>query len=109
MKRIVKTLLLKDSPELIDAYKMAHDHIWPEIRQGIKSVGIQAMDIFLLGNRAVMIIEVPEELDVEEAFNKLATLPRQQEWEEYVARFQECLPEDTSSDKWKEMQQIFSL
>lgn len=109
MQRFVKTLHLVDDPQAIADYQRAHDEIWPEITEGIRSVGISAMDIYLLGNLAVMIMEAPDGLDVGEAMERLASLPRQTEWEDYVARFQQCLAGDTSADKWKPMEHIFSL
>ena len=109
VKRVVKTLNLKDSPESIRLYRKAHDEIWPEIARGISEVGITVMDIYLSGNRAVMIMEYPEELDIDAAMSRLATLPQQDEWEAFVAQFQECNPDDTSAEKWKEMEKVFSL
>ena len=109
MQRFVNTLKLVDDPEAIARYCEVHDKIWPEIVEGIKSVGIHTMDIYLSGNLAVMIIEIPDDINLDQAMERLATLPRQEEWEEYVARFQECLPNDTSADKWKRMKKIFSL
>lgn len=109
MKRIVKTLTLKDDPKLIEEYCEVHRNIWPEIRAGIKEVGVSTMDIYLLGNLLVMIIEAPDDVDLDEAFSKLAGMPRQQEWEEFVARFQNCDPGSSSAAKWKPMTQIFSL
>lgn len=109
MQRFVKTLQLVADPEAIAQYKEVHDNIWPEIVEGIKSVGVATMDLYLTGNMAVMILEVPDEVNVDEAFARLATLPRQAEWEEYVARFQQCLPGDSSADKWKVMDKIFGL
>lgn len=67
------------------------------------------MDIYLLGNRAVMIVELPDSIDFDEAMARLATLPRQQEWENYVAKYQQCDPDSTSSGKWKRMNKIFKL
>ncbi|MBE6305637.1 MAG: L-rhamnose mutarotase [Bacteroidales bacterium] len=48
-QRIVQTLELLDDPELIKFYRAAHrpENIWPEIPQGIRSVGITRMDIFI--------------------------------------------------------------
>lgn len=109
MKRFVKTLYLVDSPEAIAGYKRVHDEIWPEIVKGIQEVGISTMDVYLLGNLAVMIIEIENDIDMDEAMSRLATLPRQDEWERYVARFQQCRPEDMSAGKWKQMDQIFKL
>ena len=40
---------------------------------------------------------------------RLATLPRQAEWEAYVARFQGCDPAAPSTAKWRLMEKIFEL
>lgn len=109
MQRFVKILNLVDNPEAIAGYKKVHDEIWPEIVKGIREVGISMMDIYILGNQAVMIMEIGDDIDVNEAMTRLATLPRQQEWEEHVSRFQQCLPGDTSDEKWKQMEKIFEL
>lgn len=109
MKRIVKTLLLKDNPILIEKYCKIHEKIWPEVREGIKDSGISNMEIFLQGRLAVMLVEISENLDENEVFKKLAEYPRQKEWEEYVAQFQECNKDDSSAEKWKVMSKIFTL
>lgn len=109
MQRFVQTLELVDSPESILEYRRIHDEIWPEISRGIRSVGIDRMDLYLLGNRAVMIVEMPDDIDFDSVMSRLATLPRQQEWEEYVGRYQKCEPGSTSAGKWKKMTHIFEL
>ena len=40
---------------------------------------------------------------------RLATLPRQSEWEAHVAHFQQCREGDTSDQKWKMMERMFHL
>jgi L-rhamnose mutarotase len=40
---------------------------------------------------------------------KLAELPRQQEWEDYVASQQQCEKGMTSDQKWHMMRRIFAL
>lgn len=109
MQRFVKIIRLVDDAEAIENYCRVHREVWPEILEGIRSVGISMMDIYLNGNVGVMIMEVPDDIDVDEAMAKLATLPRQAEWEEYVSRFQQCLSTDTSAEKWKVMEKVFSL
>lgn len=109
MKRYVRNLQLVDTPEAVTEYKKIHNAVWPEIVEGIHSVGISSMDIYLLGNFAVMILEVEDNIDIDEAMTLLGTLPGQQEWEKYVSRFQKCQINDTSSEKWKQMELIFSL
>lgn len=48
-KRFCRTLELKDDPKLIEEYKKIHSerYYWPEIGEGIRSVGILDMEIFL--------------------------------------------------------------
>lgn len=109
MQTFVQTLDLLDSEESIREYCRIHDGIWHEISDGIRSVGIDRMDIYLLGNRAVMIVELPDGIDFDGAMARLATLPRQQEWENFVAKYQQCDPGSTSDAKWRRMTRIFSL
>ena len=76
-KRYCQTLDLKDDPELISEYRKRHteNEAWPEILQGIRSVGILEMEIYILDNRLFMIVETPFDFDWDEAFARLATLP----------------------------------
>ena len=111
VKRYVQMLSLKDDPELIRIYREAHspEQSWQEIRDGIRSVGILEMEIYILGSHLVMIVETPLDFNWDEAMARLATLPRQQEWEEYVARFQQCAEGATSDEKWQMMERMFYL
>ena len=111
VKRYCQTLNLKNNPDLIAEYRKIHsrEEAWPEIRAGIRAVGILEMEIYIKGCSLFMIVETPLDFDWDEAMEKLSHLPRQQEWEEYVARFQECAPMSTSSEKWKKMERMFYL
>lgn len=110
-KRYVQTMELRDDDTLISKYREAHDreHFWDEIKEGIRSVGILEMEIYILGNRLVMIVDAPMDFSWDEAMRRLATLPRQAEWEAYVARFQQCSAEATSDEKWQMMERMFYL
>lgn len=111
VKRYCQTLSLKDNPELISAYRKVHsrEEAWPEIREGIRSVGILEMEIYISGNKLFMIVETPLDFDWHEAMKKLAILPRQEEWENYVASFQQCAKGKTSDEKWQMMERMFYL
>lgn len=111
VKRYCQTMDLKDNPELIAKYRKCHSKVesWPEIRKGIRSVGILEMEIYISGSRLFMIIETPLDFDWETAMDRLSHLPKQAEWEEYVSKFQECVPTSTSAEKWKLMERMFYL
>lgn len=111
VKRYCQTMDLKNDEALIARYIEAHDryHSWPEIREGIRAVGILEMEIYILGNRLFMIVETPLDFDWETAMAKLVSLPRQTEWEDYVAMFQNCEKGSSSCQKWKMMERLFYL
>ena len=111
VKRYVQTMDLKDEPALIAEYRRRHSRgeAWPEIQAGIREVGILEMDIYILGTRLVMIVETPLDFDWDSAMARLATLPRQQEWDDYMAIFQDCAEGATSDEKWQMMDRMFYL
>ena len=111
VKRYVQTMDLKDNPTLIAEYRRRHsrEEAWKEIRDGIREVGILEMEIYLLDTRLVMIVDAPLDFDWDNAMTRLATLPRQQEWEDYMAMFQKCREGATSDEKWQMMDRIFYL
>ena len=111
VKRYVQTMDLKDDEQLIAEYRRRHskEESWQEICDGIKEVGILDMQIFILGTRLVMIVETPLDFDWDSVMARLATLPRQQEWEDYMAMFQKCKEGATSDEKWQMMERMFYL
>ena len=110
-KRYVQTLDLRDNPDMIAEYRKWHseEFHWKEIRDGIKAVGILEMEIYILGTRLVMIVDAPEDFDWQSAMDKLATLPRQAEWEAFVAKLQGCRADARSDEKWQMMERMFYL
>ena len=111
IQRYCLTLDLREDPELIVEYRHWHEkqNIWPEIPAGIKAAGILGMEIYLLGNRLFMIIEAGPGFDFARDMKLLAILPRQQEWEAFVSKFQKSVPGERSAEKWKLMERIYSL
>lgn len=67
------------------------------------------MEIYIKGTQLVMIIEAPDDFDFQLSMDKLATLNRQQEWEEFVGKAQVCEENSTSGAKWQMAERIFSL
>ena len=111
LKRYVQFLEIKDDPELMAQYRYWHSeaHHWQEIREGIKAVGILEMEIYMRDNQLVMIVDAPADFNWQKAMDQLATLPRQAEWEAFVARFQGCSANARSDEKWQPAERIFHL
>ena len=110
-KRYCQTLDLRDNPQLIAEYRKRHgrDAVWKEILDGIREVGILEMEIYILGTRLVMIVDTPVDFDWDSAMARLNTLPRQQEWEEYMSVFQQAEAGMSSAEKWRSMERMFRL
>ena len=110
-KRFVQTLTLRSNEEARREYIKWHseEYNWKEIRDGIREVGILEMEIYILGNLLVMIVDAPADFRWDEAMARLATLPRQAEWEAFVSQFQGCNADATSDEKWQMMERMFYL
>lgn len=111
MKRYVQFLQIKDDPELMEQYRKWHseEYSWPEIREGIRQVGILEMELYMLGNRLVMIVDAPADFQWKEAMDRLAQLPRQAEWEAFMSKFQSCDANARNDEKWQPAERIFRL
>lgn len=108
-RRYCLTLDLKNDPTLIDAYKRHHQNIWPEITKSIRDSGIEDMEIYLLGTRMFMIMEVNEKFSFATKAEADRQNPRVQEWENLMWKFQQALPEAKPGEKWLLMEKIFTL
>ena len=108
-KRYCLALDLKDSPQLIEEYKRHHQKVWPEIMQSIRDSGIEDMEIYLLGTRLFMIMEVSDRFSFEEKASADQNNPKVQEWENLMWKFQQPLPQARAGEKWILMERIFKL
>jgi L-rhamnose mutarotase len=108
-KRYCFALDLKDDPKLIEEYKLYHQNVWPEISQSIRDAGIEDMEIYLLGTRLFMIMQVNEKFSFEEKGRADRSNPKVREWENLMWRFQQPLPHARPGEKWILMERIFKL
>lgn len=108
-RRYCLTLDLKDDPILIAEYKRAHQKIWPEITKSIKDAGIHDLEIYLLGTRLFMIMEVDESFSFERKAEADRHNLKVQEWENLMWGFQKAVPEAQSGEKWLLMERVFKL
>ena len=107
--RYCLALDLKDSPQLIEEYKRHHQNVWPEIAKSIREAGIEDMEIYLVGRRLFMIMEVSDRFSFEEKARADRSNPKVQEWEKLMWKFQQPLPQAPPGEKWMLMERIFKL
>jgi L-rhamnose mutarotase len=108
-RRFCLTLYLNEDPKLIVEYKRYHEKIWPEITKSIKDSGIEDMEIYLLGSRMFMVMEVNEQFSFDAKAKADRENPKVREWEELMWKFQQPLPEAKPGEKWLLMEKIFKL
>jgi L-rhamnose mutarotase len=108
-RRYCLALDLRDNLKLIAEYKRYHEKIWPVITRSIKDAGIEDMEIYLLGTRMFMVMEVNEQFSFEKKAKADRGNPKVREWEELMWKFQEPLPDAKPGEKWMLMERIFKL
>jgi L-rhamnose mutarotase len=108
-RRYCLTLDLKNDPELIAEYRRYHESIWPEITASLKSAGIEDAEIYLLGTRMFMILEVNDRFSFDAKAEADRNNPKVREWEELMWGFQQPLPQAKPGEKWLLMGRIFKL
>jgi L-rhamnose mutarotase len=110
MTRHVLTLDLRDDPATIAAYREHHRRVWPEVIASLRTVGVEQMDIHLLGRRLVMIVEMRDGADYRSAFaSHAASNRRVAEWERLMRSLQERAPDTPPGEWWARMEPVFSL
>ena len=109
MNRYCFTLDLIDDPVLIEAYEALHRKVWPEIIDSIYSAGITKMEIYRLGNRLFMVMEVDETFSFDHKAAMDQSNEKVQEWEQLMWNYQQALPTAQPGEKWVMMNKIFDL
>ena len=108
-RRYCLALDLEDDLNLIAEYKRYHEKIWPEITKSISDSGIEDLEIYHLGTRLFMVMEVSEQFSFEAKAKADRENAKVQEWEKLMWKFQKPLPEAKPGEKWLLMERIFKL
>jgi len=109
MKKHCLTLELQNDPQLIAQYDEHHQAVWPEIIRSIKDAGITSMEIYRLGTRLFMTMEVTDDFSFEKKAEADQNNEKVQEWEKLMWTYQQPLAEAADGEKWMLMNKIFEL
>jgi L-rhamnose mutarotase len=109
--KLYYALDLKDDPVLIERYKTWHapGAVPAAINASIRDAGIEALEIFLVGNRMFMILTPGEGFDPVAKAAADAASSDVQAWETLMWQFQQALPFAAEGEKWLPMQRIYAL
>lgn len=109
MQRYCLALDLVDDEQLIKEYEVYHQDVWPEIKKSILDAGVDSMEIYRVGNRLFMIMEVKDTFSFEQKGIADAANEKVQQWEQLMWKYQQALPTAKPGEKWILMEKIFSL
>jgi L-rhamnose mutarotase len=109
MKKHCFALDLKDDAQLIAEYEKYHQAVWPEIIASIQQAGIEQLEIYRVGNRLFMVMQVNDYFSFKAKANADANNPVVQKWETLMWDYQQALPFAKPGEKWLLMEKIFSL
>jgi L-rhamnose mutarotase len=111
LNRHVLVLDLKPDPDLIARYKAWHEpgSTPAAVVASIRAAGIREMEIFLAGDRLVMLMTTDETFSPERKAEADAADPEVQAWEQMMDAFQQRLAFAAPDQKWVEASPIFRL
>ena len=110
MKTYALTIDLQDDPDRIARYKLEHTRVWPEVLAQIRTIGIQQMKIWQIGNHLFMYLETNDDFDLKRDFARTAEDPKSVEWNQWMAReFQQRSPHAVEGEWWATMELAFDL
>ncbi|WP_229235894.1 L-rhamnose mutarotase [Dyadobacter tibetensis] len=110
LRRYCLTLDLVEDEASIAKYRWHHEpeNQWPEINASIREAGVESMEIYLLGERMFMIMDVNDTFSFER-MNEINQRPISVEWENLMWGFQKAIPGAKPGEKWVLMEQIYKL
>ena len=102
---------LKDDPDLIAQYKQWHAPGGPPqaVNDSIRNAGIEALQIYLCGNRLFMIMDTLPHFCSSAKAEADATNPDVVAWETLMWTFQQALPWAQPGEKWVRAEPIYDL
>ena len=109
MQRYCLALDLVNDEQLIKEYEVYHQDVWPEIKKSILDACVDSMEIYRVGNRLFMIMEVKDTFSFEQKGLADAANEKVQQWEQLMWKYQQALPTAKPGEKWILIEKIFSL
>jgi L-rhamnose mutarotase len=106
---------LRDDAEAIAAYKRCHAPGGPPagVTRSLREAGIAVLEIYLIGNRLFMVMDVESHYSGEAKARADATNPDVQAWNALMDTLQQSLPFNesggASAGKWQPMECIYTL
>ena len=108
IQRRVATLEIKNDPALLREYIDVHrpDNMWPQVLANMDTMGVRDMELYLMGYQAFLVTTVAADVDIEQEGTRWSELPREREWQQYVAKYQKVDAQSSVTEKWKLLKRV---
>jgi L-rhamnose mutarotase len=103
------TLMLRDDPDAIAAYRRFHQAVWPEVTARLRECGVEQMQIYLRGTRLFMYGVTNDQFDPSRDFARINEDPTSERWNALMAELQEHAPEASPEEWWATIDPVFDL
>lgn len=113
-RRMCFAVDLRDDPQAIASYKRWHEPGGPPagVTRSLREAGIAVLEIYLIGNRLFMIMDVEPRYSAEAKQRADADNAEVQAWNERMNALQQALPfapPGINAGKWQQLECIYNL
>ena len=109
MRHCLALDLVNDAQRIAE-YELAHQAIWPEVRDHLRQHGVLAMEIYRLGTRLFMVMDVDDVVyDAAVMAQASRSNPVIAKWEALMWTYQTPTTWTPVGEKWVSMARIFDL
>jgi len=104
MQRIAFMLRLREGA--VEAYEEAHRHVWPELLQELRSLGVTEYSIFRRDLQLFLTMRVP---DFDELVRRLDASEVNRRWQRCMEPFFEPVPGKRADEAFAMMDEVFYM
>lgn len=100
---------LTDDKERQLEYRKHHERVWPEVEDSFRRAGIEAIELYISGNRLFMLLDVNDTFSFEKKNEIDSSDPVVRKWEELMGSYQLPLPWSAPGQKWVLMEKLYQF
>lgn len=97
---------LTDDPAAIGAYVDAHEHVWPEVIEAGRSVGVLSTSIYRRDRHLFMVLVVSSKFDWTEYSSVLESSERVRSWQQLVDQYLVAVEGALDGTRWTPMVEV---
>jgi len=97
---------LIEDPAAIEAYADAHEHVWPEVVEAGRSVGVLSTSIYRRDRQLLMVLVVTSEFEWLQYSSVLGASERVRSWQQLVDQYLVAAEGAVDGTRWVPMTEV---